>query len=212
MSEHQFSVRPLESIEDFLKAERVQIEIWSMEDRMQAIPLHVLLTAQENGGLVAGAFNSAEQMIGILFGFIGQTHEGKFKHCSHLMGVQASVRRQSVGQALKLFQREHVLRQGLDLVTWTFDPLEGVNASLNIGKLGAITRTFKPDHYGNSMTDELNRGLPTDRFEVEWWIDTPRVREILGERRERPGHTALIEHGAQLVNQTELDKSGALRP
>src|SRR5215468_9668461 len=130
MADHQFSVRALESIEDYLKAEKAQVEIWAITDRMQAAPLNVLLTAQENGGLVAGAFDSAEQMIGFLFGFIGRTLDGKFKHCSHMMGVLPSVRRQSVGQALKLFQREHVLRQGLDLVTWTFDPLEGVNASL----------------------------------------------------------------------------------
>jgi predicted GNAT superfamily acetyltransferase len=42
---------------------------------------------------------------------------------------------------------------------------------LNIGRLGVICRTYLRNVYGE-MSDELNRGLPTDRFEVEWWADS----------------------------------------
>jgi predicted GNAT superfamily acetyltransferase len=212
MPENQTVIRPFATIEEYQQAEVVQRHIWGMQDPTQVIPLHVLLTAQKNGGLVAGAFDEYGEMIGILFGFVGLTDEGKFKHCSHIAGVLPGLRRQRIGQALKLFQRDYVLKQGLDLITWTFDPLEGVNASLNIGKLGAITHKYFPNLYGSSMADGLNSGLPTDRFEVEWWIAGVRVRHILEGRRERLAHHALIERGACLVNQTQFDSDGALHP
>lgn len=213
MPDNQVSIRTLETISDFEQAEDVQRHIWGMHDATQVIPLHLLLTAQKNGGLVAGAFNDYAEMIGVLFGFLGFTPQGKLKHCSHLMGVLPGVRRQSVGQALKLFQRQYVLNQSLDLITWTFDPLEGVNASLNIGKLGAITHKYYVNHYGSSMVDGLNSGLPTDRFEVEWWIASPRVRRFVeAGPRPRPGHWALLKNGAVLVNDTRLDAEGALHP
>jgi predicted GNAT superfamily acetyltransferase len=211
MPDSQLAVRPLDTIEDFEQAEIVQREIWGMPDGTQVVPLHVLLTAQKNGGLVAGAFTETGEMIGVLFGFIGQTTEGKFKHCSHLMGVLPGSRRQSVGQALKLFQRSYVLAQGFDLVTWTFDPLEGVNASLNIGKLGAISHKYYRDHYGSSMADGLNAGLPTDRFEVEWWIGSQRVRQRV-EASQRVSYAQLVEAGAIHLNKLKVDANGVASP
>ncbi len=209
MPDSQFTIRPLATIDDYEQAEHVQRHIWGMQDATPIIPLHVLLTAQKNGGLVAGAFGADGQMIGILFGFIGLTEQGKYKHCSHIMGVLPDLRRQSVGQALKLFQRQYVLDQGLDLVTWTFDPLEGVNASLNIAKLGAIAHKYSSNLYGN-MADGLNSGLPSDRFEVEWWLASERVRQFVEGTRARPNHHTLLTAGACLINQTQLDTDGAL--
>ncbi len=211
MPDNAITVRTLATHDDYHCAEAVQREIWGMQDPTQVIPLHVLLTAQKNGGLVAGAFNSSGDMIGILFGFIGLT-EGKFKHCSHIAGVLPGIRRQSVGQALKLFQRDYVLKQGLDLVTWTFDPLESVNASLNIGKLGAITNHYYRNMYGSSMADGLNSGLPTDRLEVEWWIASQRVRVFVDQKRVRPNHRALLDQGAAQVNVTRQEADGVLHP
>jgi predicted GNAT superfamily acetyltransferase len=212
MPDNQVDIRPLATIEEYQQAEVVQRHIWGMQDPTQVIPLHVLLTAQKNGGLVAGAFDDYGEMIGILFGFVGLTGEGKYKHCSHIAGVLPGLRRQGIGEALKWFQRRYVLKQGLDLVTWTFDPLEGVNASLNIGKLGAIAHKYYWNLYGSSMADGLNSGVPTDRFEVEWWIGSDRVRQFVEGRRERLTHPALAERGACLVNPTRFDDDGALHP
>lgn len=212
MPDSAITVRTLATHDDYYCAEAVQREIWGMQDPTQVIPLHVLLTAQKNGGLVAGAFDSAANMIGILFGFIGLTPAGKFKHCSHIAGVLPSVRRQHVGQALKLFQRDYVLQQGLDLITWTFDPLESVNASLNIGKLGVITNHYYRNMYGSSMTDGLNSGLPTDRFEVEWWIASERVRAFVDQKRVRPDYRLLVAQGAVQVNAVRQEADGVLHP
>jgi predicted GNAT superfamily acetyltransferase len=58
--------------------------------------------------------------------------------------------------------------------------LESRNAYLNIAKLGGMARMYLENVYGN-MEDELNFGIPSDRFEVEWWINTPRVVKRLND-------------------------------
>ncbi len=130
---------------------------------------------------MAGAW-AGERLAGFVFGFLG-FHEAetarRLKHCSHMLGVHPDFRSAGVGYALKTYQREHVLRQGLDLITWTYDPLLARNAQLNIAKLGAVCTTYLPNLYG-AMRDGLNAGLPSDRFQVDWWIATPRVADRLG--------------------------------
>jgi predicted GNAT superfamily acetyltransferase len=95
-----------------------------------------------------------------------------------MAGVHPDYRDQGVGYSLKLAQRDHVLAQGLDLVTWTFDPLETRNAQLNFHKLGAICNTYIRNLYG-AMRAAINAGPPSDRFEVEWWIRSERVEKRL---------------------------------
>jgi predicted GNAT superfamily acetyltransferase len=148
-----------------------------MPDDRDVIPLHLLLSAQRNGALVLGAFDK-RSLVGLLFGYLGLTAAGRLKHCSHLMGISPEVQGRGVGYRLKLAQREFALAQGCDLVTWTYDPVESRNANLNIRKLGAVCRTYYQDYYG-PMEDGLNRGLPSDRFQVDWWIASDRVRERL---------------------------------
>ena len=86
-----------------------------------------------------------------------------------MTGVLAAYRDRGVGRQLKLHQREEALGRGIRLIEWTFDPLEARNAYINLNRLGCIARRYDRDHYG-AMEDELNRGLPSDRFEAEWWL------------------------------------------
>jgi predicted GNAT superfamily acetyltransferase len=144
-------------------------------------------------------------MVGLLFGFVGRNRDGRFKHCSHQMGVLKEYRGRGVGEQLKARQRELVLAQGLDLVTWTYDPLENANAYLNIHKLGAVCRTYLRNVYGE-LRDALNQGLPTDRFEVDWWIGSERVaRQLAGEW---PRPITAIDYRVPLVNATSLTSAG----
>lgn len=197
-----FTIRELTTLEEFHQAEEAQRVIWSIHDLTEVVPLHMLLTAQKNGGLVLGAFDDKGRMVGFLFGFPGRTPDGRWKHCSHMMGVIPGWRRRGVGEALKWEQRALVLAQRLDLVTWTYDPLEGVNASLNFRKLGVICQTYYRNLYGE-MADELNRGLPTDRFQVEWWIDSQRVRSRLEHGPYQARYADWLRDGAQQANRTE---------
>ena len=75
-------------------------------------------------------------------------------------------------------QRREALSRGIELIEWTFDPLEIKNAYFNMERLGTIVRRFLPNQYGTT-TSHLHGGLPTDRLVAEWWIDSPRVRSVV---------------------------------
>jgi chorismate synthase len=162
------SIRALQSIAEIHACEDLQRRVWLMPDDLEVVPLHLLLTVQRNGGLLLGAFDGVD-LVGFLFGFPACDRDGKPKHCSHMMGVDPAYQSAGIGYQLKMAQREFALAQGHDLVTWTYDPLESQNAHLNIHRLGAVCRTYIRDYFG-TLADGLNAGLPSDRFEVMWWI------------------------------------------
>jgi predicted GNAT superfamily acetyltransferase len=57
----------------------------------------------------------------------------------------------------------------------------------------------------------LHLGLPTDRFEVEWWVRSQRVEERLGSRHGKLTLDKAMDMGAKRANRTELDGRGLLR-
>lgn len=162
-------IGPIHTHEGCKAVEDLQRQVWGLEDA-EVVPLHLLLTAARNGGVLLGAFDG-DQMVGFVFGFPALAPDGTLKHCSHMAGVLPAYRGQQVGYQLKLAQRAQVQAQGIGLVTWTFDPLEGRNAALNLHKLGATSRTYLPDLYG-PMHDALNAGLASDRLQVDWVLDS----------------------------------------
>ncbi|MEJ7653678.1 MAG: GNAT family N-acetyltransferase [Chloroflexia bacterium] len=162
-------IRSLAGIAEFREHERLQRAIWG--SNLIDVPVNLLVAGARHGAVVLGAFDG-ERMIGLLYGFPAITH-GRTHHHSHMLGVLPDYRRRGVGLALKLRQRDLVLGQGLDLITWTVDPLETGNNLFNFGRLGVVCCTYLVDAYGE-MDDELNRGLPSDRLEVEWRLtDSP---------------------------------------
>jgi predicted GNAT superfamily acetyltransferase len=179
-------IKILENPEDMTAVEELQRTVWPGSET-DVVPAHMLITAIHNGGLVAGAFEN-NQLIGFVFGFPGIefTPDGpRPKHCSHMMGIDPKHRDSGVGFALKRAQWQMVRHQGIDHITWTYDPLLSRNAYLNITKLGAVCDTYRRSEYGD-MRDGLNAGLPSDRFQVDWWINTRRVEQRLSKRPRRP--------------------------
>ena len=179
-------IKLLESPEDMTSVEELQRAVWPGSET-DVVPAHMLITATHNGGLVIGAFLE-DQIIGFVFGFPGIEFvpDGpRPKHCSHMMGIHPNHRDSGIGFALKRAQWQMVRHQGLDHITWTYDPLLSRNAYLNIAKLGAVCNTYRRAEYGE-MRDGLNAGLPSDRFQVDWWINTRRVQTRLGKRPRRP--------------------------
>lgn len=207
-----FAIKPLTTIEECQACEEAQKVVWGLPER-DIVPAHLLITATRNGGLLLGAFDPQGQMIGFVFGLLGRSEAGLpgLKHCSHMLGVLEAHRDSGIGYALKLAQREHVLSQGLDLVTWTYDPLEGRNAFFNFAKLGVICHTYERDVYG-AMADAFNVGLPSDRFSVEWWVKGDRVAQRLREGSP-PLHLATLvaEEAAQIL-RAEPGANGHLVP
>jgi len=210
------TMRALESVADMLRAEELQRAVWA-GDETEIIPVHMLLTVAHNGGLLHGAFDG-ERLIGFVFGFLGTDSQSpdrvamaRLKHCSHQLGVHPDYRGRGVGFKLKLAQREVVIDQGIRLATWTYDPLMSGNAHLNIRLLGTVCGSYLSNVYGD-LRDDLNRGLPTDRFLVEWWLTSARVNGRL-DRSRRPLDLAQYQSGgAQVLNAARPGKDGTPQP
>ncbi len=203
MPKGSVTVRALSTLAEFDEAVAVQRAVWGFSD-LDVVPLHVLLTAAKNGGVVLGAYDD-EVMVGMLFGFPGLTPRGSLKHCSHVAGVLAEARRRSVGATLKWAQRDLVLAQGVELVTWTFDPLEARNASLNLHHLGATSSSYLENMYGE-LRDDLNQGLPTDRVLVEWQLASDHVcsRHLSATHAPRTAGAPAIDRAPPQENVPEM--------
>jgi predicted GNAT superfamily acetyltransferase len=160
-------IRLVRTHDEFAACEAMSRDIWGAAER-NVVPRELLLTMQHNGGLVHGAFLPTGRLVGFCFAFLGM-RDGQLRLCSHQLGVLTEFRGTGIGIALKQAQRYDALRLGYELVTWTFDPLEARNAYINLHRLGCIARLYDRDHYG-VMEDELNKGLPSDRLEAEWWL------------------------------------------
>lgn len=171
-------IRRLSSHADYRAAEDLQRKVWNYPDR-EIIPLSELVTVQRNGGHVFAAFEG-RRMAGFCWGLPGY-RDGRPYHCSRMLGVLPRHRDGGLGTALKLKQREFCLEQGLELVRWTFDPLQSRNAYFNIEKLGGIVREYCVNLYGESGS-RFSAGLETDRLAPEWWITSRRVRDHLARR------------------------------
>src|SRR5215471_13620977 len=199
-------IRPVKTEDEYHAVEQLQREIWGMQD-VEIVAFETLMTTHKNGGVMLGAFDvveGEERMVGFVFGFVGLTSDGRVKHCSHIAGALPSYRDRGVGYALKLKQRGIVLAQGIDLITWTFDPLESRNARFNFHKLGATCNIYLRNLYG-AMRDKLNAGLPSDRFQVDWRIASPRVEARLRGKEgassaSTPSASTLMSEGVPLIN------------
>ncbi|MEM0157325.1 MAG: GNAT family N-acetyltransferase [Thermoplasmataceae archaeon] len=145
---------------------------WGMENIEQLVK-DMLAAMRFHGGLVMLAREDG-RVVGMHFSFAGMKN-GKTYLYSHMTGVVAERKYSGIGEILKLRQKEWAIRNGYDLIAWTYDPLMALNANFNIHKLGSISRTYLRDFYGE-MEDALNFGIPTDRFVTEWWILRERFR------------------------------------
>jgi predicted GNAT superfamily acetyltransferase len=95
-------------------------------------------------------------MVGFSWGFPVYSDPKPYFY-SHQIGVVEDMKYSGVGFDLKRAQREYVLRMGFDLIRWTYDPLQSLNAHFNINKLSVIARVFKQKYYGE-IEDSINRG------------------------------------------------------
>ncbi len=158
-------IRAITSPIELEQVKQLDEQIWGRND---ATPTHQTITAVKNGGMVLGAFDG-EKLIGFQYSFAG--FNGKIPYlCSHQLGVLPAYRNKGLGERLKHAQKKLAKEMGYSLITWTFDPLETINGYLNIQKLGGICSKYIENCYGE-MNDSLNKGLPSDRFLLEWWLD-----------------------------------------
>lgn len=165
------TIRPPETVEEFEAIEWLQAKIWGTA--LGVTPGIFLFVIAKEGGVVLLALDNGEP-VGFNYGIIGLAEGNRVKLASHQTGVLPAYQDRGLGLKLKLVQREAALAKNLDHITWTFDPLQGRNARLNLRKLGAVCHTYVPNLYGE-MEDALNQGLPSDRFNVDWWLSSEHV-------------------------------------
>ena len=164
-------IRDLRDIGEYEACAHLQIDVWGFEP-IEVVPGGHLIAMHHYGGTCCGAFDG-EHMVGFVCGFPGWDGERLFHH-SHMLAVRAEYRGRGIGEGLKWAQRDRVLAQRVDMINWTFDPLQAPNANLNINRLGCIARHYIVNLYGESASP-LHGGLPTDRFEAEWHLESDKV-------------------------------------
>jgi predicted GNAT superfamily acetyltransferase len=199
------TIRDLVLTEEVYQVEELQKEVWGISDR-DVTPLTQLVAAREAGGILIGAFDGAS-LAGFAYGFIGY-EQGEMTLHSHMLAVKPAYRNCNLGYRLKLAQREQSLERGIERMTWTFDPLQSLNAHFNFSKLGVVSDQYKINFYGESTSSFLHR-TGTDRLWVSWLLDSRRVRDRIegmpkSEAIEIDKHTPLIrveEDGLPRINR-----------
>ncbi|MGF3103059.1 GNAT family N-acetyltransferase [Rossellomorea sp. DUT-2] len=190
-------IRTLHSVEDLEAVRRLESLVWSFED---SVPVNQSVAVVKNGGFILGAYYQ-EKLIGFQYSFPG--FDGKKVYLvSHSLGIHPDFRKFGIGEILKRAQRKTAGEMGYDVITWTYDPLETVNGNLNLHKLGAVVRTYIPNIYGE-MSDQLNAGIATDRFLVEWWVRQSKSNNVLGNNLHSAVDLKECEHG-WLVEKVDL--------
>ena len=185
--------RDLTTLEDYAQVVELERCIWG-PGYGDVVPVPILAVSVLRGGILIGAFTrgtehedsafaeatankSAERMVGFVYSLPAIKH-GKATQWSHMLGVVAEHRNDGTGRRLKLLQRERALAMGLELIEWTYDPMQALNAPLNFAKLGVVVEEYEENVYGTSSSP-LHKGNPTDRFVAEWWIAKPHVERRL---------------------------------
>ncbi len=211
-------IKPITDVADARRLEEVQRVTWGMEDA-EILPGRFLHAMQHNGACLFGAYDEGD-LVGFVFGLLGTVQDldhrvdevaaARLQMYSVIMGVLPDYQIQGAGYKLKTAQREYALRLGIRLITWTYDPLESRNAYFNIGKLGVICHQYIRDFHGR--LGGINAGLPTDRFYVEWWVTSNRVKSRFSSQRALLNLDAYRSGGARLINEAILGKDKLLEP
>ena len=155
--------------------EALQKSVWGSDD-LDVVPVTLLVASREVGAVLIGAYDESN-LVGFVYGFPGYEN-GNAVHHSHMLAVAAEYRNLNIGYKLKLAQRERVLTQGLKRVTWTFDPLQSLNAYFNFEKLGVIADRYKVNFYGETTSSFLLQN-GTDRLWVTWLLESEHVKRRL---------------------------------
>ena len=166
-------IRDLTTIDDCRQVAALERDVWGYTDAEDVVPPPVLIVSAKRGGILLGAFDAGGVMKGFVYS-IPAIKDGRLTQWSHMLGVTRDARDAGLGLTLKLAQRERSLQMGIDLVEWTYDPLQALNAHLNFTKLGVVVEEYEENIYGASSSP-LHSGSPTDRFVAEWRLTTPHV-------------------------------------
>ncbi|HEX5068990.1 MAG TPA: hypothetical protein VFV78_02140 [Vicinamibacterales bacterium] len=178
MTDAPIDLRDMTRLDDCRAVVGVQETVWGRDG--ETVPASVLFVSAKRGGILIGAYRGSS-LVGFVWSLRG-VREGVATHWSHMLGVMPESRNQGVAERLKWAQRARALAAEVELIEWTFDPLQAPNAHFNLRVLGAIGATYTENAYG-PLAGPLHRGTPTDRITVEWRIAEPHVLGRLARRQ-----------------------------
>ncbi len=211
------TIRPLRTLDEMRPAVDLQRTHWG-DDLESVVPAQMLFSLATHGGHVLAAFDG-ERMVGLLIGFLGTSEDdavgpvlANLQIVSKRMVVLPEYRSHGIGYRLKLAQRDFALKQGMSLVTWTFDPLLAPNAHLNLHKLGAICRTYQVDYYGRDTGAGLTTLGSSDRLLAEWCITHERVEDRAAGTYAALTLSQYLESGAVIANPAVASGEGWIAP
>jgi predicted GNAT superfamily acetyltransferase len=204
-------------MEEIRQIETVQLLAWGMPD-IEVIPCRFMHAVEHNGACLLAAYEG-HKVIGFAFGLLGLSavinpkiakKAGLLQMYSAISGVLPEYQVQGIGYRLKMAQRDFALANGIRLITWTYDPLESRNGYFNVNKLGVICGRFLRNFHGDM--GGINAGLPTDRFHVDWWLDSERVQGLVDGQQIVGRRAILLAENAEIVNQAAFDVEGLATP
>lgn len=196
-----YSIRACETVEEFASCVVLQKKIWGYPDH-ETYPARMFLNISRTGGHVLAAFSDKGLMVGFVVSVPAWRKEHRYFY-SLLLGVLPEHENQGLGRLLKLEQRKAALREGIEHIEWTFDPLRAKNAYFNIVRLGAVVRRYCPDYYGPVLS-KLQRRLPSDRLVAEWALKSARVKKALTGKNPRSARTVASAEVAIPLNLDAL--------
>ncbi len=171
-------IRELKSMDEFEAAYQIQSKLPEF-CKIGLIPSYYMQLISQRGGLVLGCFCD-DQLVGYNFAFPCISPTLGVYLFADSMGFLPSYQKKNLGYHVKHFQYEIARSRGIRYIAWTYDPLKGVNANINIRKLGGSIIGYMPDHYtsiknNTPQTGSVCSSFPEDRFEVLWDLSSEKV-------------------------------------
>jgi|TARA_B100000315_G_scaffold154402_1_gene142955 predicted GNAT superfamily acetyltransferase len=198
----EITYRDLRTLDELRRVVELERIIWEYTHAEDVVPVPILAINVKRGGILVGAFDASDVIVGFAYSLPG-LRDGRLVQWSHMLGVLDAYRNVGLGRALKLEQRQRALAMDVEIIEWTFDPMQAMNAHLNLSKLGAVVEEYAVNIYGESSS-ALHRGTPTDRFVAVWRLASSRVTDRLaGRPADGPPDAASIAEIPR-INETQM--------
>jgi predicted GNAT superfamily acetyltransferase len=176
MKNDEITIREMMTVEELTDCVALQREVFASPD-LEISPVRHLIVTRYAGGWTLGAF-VGEKLVGFVLS-VPMFRGAERAFYSHMTAVRQEFQNLRIGARLKWAQRERALREGINYIKWTYQPVQARNAFFNLERLGVVVRTYMPNFYGTdySTSAEQNQiiGLDSDRLYAEWHLDAPKV-------------------------------------
>jgi len=192
MEKTNIKIRECETVEELQGCVDLQRKVFATPD-LENSPVRHLIVTKFAGGFTLGAFDG-EKMVGFVLSVPGFKGENRFFY-SHMTAVDQDFQNYGIGARLKWAQRERALREGVNYIKWTFQPVQARNAFFNLERLGASIKIYRPNFYGTDYSTSAEqdgvKGIDSDRLFADWHLESEKVKRLAkSEKYEETGEPA----------------------